>query len=87
MKDVLNKMAMERIESVSRKVVGLEEFKKQDKLISDINQKLKEVLTKDQMDLVGQLQDEINAYSGIFEIEVYLQGLKDGIGLNKELDI
>ena len=87
MKDVLNKMAMERIDSVSRKVVGLEEFKKQDKLISDINQKLKEVLTKDQMDLVGQLQDEINAYSGIFEIEVYLQGLKDGIGLNKELDI
>ena len=37
---------------------------------------LREILTKEQMSLVGDLQDEINAYSGMLETEIYLQGLR-----------
>jgi len=87
MNDFLSKMAMDKIDSVSNRLELGGAFEEQNKLIRNINEKLKKVLTKEQMSLVGDLQDEINAYSGMLEEEIYLQGLKDGIQLSKILDI
>lgn len=87
MNDFLSKMAMDKIDSVSNRLELGGAFEEQNKLIRNINEKLKKVLTKEQMSLVGDLQDEINAYSGMLEVEIYLQGLKDGIQLSKILDI
>ena len=87
MKDFLSKIAMDKIDSVSNRLELGGAFEEQNKLIRNINEKLKKILTKEQMMLVGDLQDEINAYSGMLEEEIYLQGLKDGIQLSKILDI
>lgn len=87
MNDFLSKMAMDKIDSVSNRLELGGAFEEQNKLIRNINEKLKKVLTKEQMSLVGDLQDEINAYSCMLEEEIYLQGLKDGIQLSKILDI
>ena len=87
MNDFLSKMAMDKIDSVSNRLELGGAFEEQNKLIRNINEKLKKVLTKEQMSLVGDLQDEMNAYSGMLEVEIYLQGLKDGIQLSKILDI
>lgn len=83
----LEKVAMGRIDYVSNTLERSEEFNCQNELINNINNKLREILTKEQMSLVGDLQDEINAYSGMLETEIYLQGLRDGVQLSKILNI
>lgn len=87
MNDFLNKLAMDKIDYISNTLERNGEFDYQNELIDNINNKLKEILTKEQMSLVGDLQDEINAYSGMLETEIYLQGLKDGVELSKILNI
>lgn len=79
----LEKVAMDRIDYVSRE--NIKELDKQNEVIKNIRYKLKENLSDEQASLLGELEDAINMYSGIFELKLYLQGLKDGSELSSFL--
>ena len=81
----LYEIAYSKIDEVSKTCDEKEEFTKQYELLKNSIDSLKKTLTKEQKEMFEDIDSHMNTYNALFEVDLYIQGLKDGFELKKIL--